>query len=769
MVVNITTFEPPGGGGPFTSWSVNLGGASGGDGSSGSSGSSGTSGAVGSSGSSGTSGINGSSGSSGTSGTRGSSGSSGTSGINGSSGSSGTSGINGSSGSSGTSGVNGSSGSSGTSGINGSSGSSGTSGINGSSGSSGTSGTRGSSGSSGTSGINGSSGSSGTSGTRGSSGSSGTSGINGSSGSSGTSGINGSSGSSGTSGVNGSSGSSGTSGTRGSSGSSGTSGVNGSSGSSGTSGINGSSGSSGTSGINGSSGSSGTSGTRGSSGSSGTSGINGSSGSSGTSGVSGSSGSSGTSFAASGTINHFPYWNSTNTLSSTSSIQTLKDSIGIGNTFSNTGNILTDYRLHIQYTGTYGVLIEGGGGMPENLPLRLWDSGTGANNINVFEFGHATGSAPNRRYVPGARIKSTNPGSGATTGAHLILETSPLSDPTSTTWNTNQLYLRNNGNIGIGTNLPNSYLTINTPGGTTWSGSSNALHAISIGSQSTGSDIFNIGVDDNIAAAYMQASVRGGAAIPILFNPSGGNVGIGLTAPSAKLQIATTIPTIPLMIASGSTTVDMVRITQVGTGNALVVEDGTNPDSNPFVVNNLGDVGIGLTVPSNKLHIRSNTLNSTVVRADGVSGELLTVTDNLIGSLFSVNDISGIPVFEVFSDSTLNLGDYQAPALYTTTKVTKGPNLTNSLVYQFNASTYTSAYFDYNVISGTNSRAGSIMAVWNSAGSLEYNEVSTLDIGNTLGTNAIDLNVALSGTNVQLRTTTSAGQTWIIKAIIRAI
>jgi len=408
--------------------------------------------------------------------------------------------------------------------------------------------------------------------------------------------------------------------------------------------------------------------------------------------------------------------------------------------------------------------------MPENIPLRLWDSGTGANNINVFEFGHATGSAPNRAYVPGSRIKSTNPSSGATTGANLILETASLSDLTSTTWNTNQLYLKNDGNVGIGTNLVYSYLTINTPDGTTWNGGSNALHAITIGSQSSGSEQFYMGVDENITATYLQSNIRGGGAIPILLNPSGGNIGIGLTAPSARLHVsASQSNSNPLIIASGSTTADMVRITQIGTGNSLVVEDATNPDSNPFVITNLGDVGIGLTGPSNKLHIRSNTLNSTVVRADGVSGELLTVTDNLIGSLFSVNDISGIPVFEVFSDSTLNLGDYQAPALYTTTKVTKGPNLTNSLVYQFNASTYTSAYFDYNVISGTNSRAGSIMAVWNSAGSLEYNEVSTLDIGNTLGTNAIDLNVALSGTNVQLRTTTSASQTWIIKAIIRAI
>ena len=38
-----------------------------------------------------------------------------------------------------------------------------------------------------------------------------------------------------------------------------------------------------------------------------------------------------------------------------------------------------------------------------------------------------------------------------------------------------------------------------------------------------------------------------------------------------------------------------LRITQTGTGNALVVEDDTNPDSTPFVITANGNVGIGLT------------------------------------------------------------------------------------------------------------------------------------------------------------------------------
>ena len=130
------------------SYSMNGGaggsGTSGTSGASGSSGSSGQSGTSGSSGSSGTSATAGSSGTSG-SGSPGSSGSSGTSGSSATAGSSGTSGV-GSPGTSGSSGATGTSGSSGSSGATGTPGSSGTSGA----GAAGTQGTSGSSGVSGT-------------------------------------------------------------------------------------------------------------------------------------------------------------------------------------------------------------------------------------------------------------------------------------------------------------------------------------------------------------------------------------------------------------------------------------------------------------------------------------------------------------------------------------------------------------------------------------------------------------------------------------------
>jgi hypothetical protein len=190
-----------------------------------------------------------------------------------------------------------------------------------------------------------------------------------------------------------------------------------------------------------------------------------------------------------------------------------------------------------------------------------------------------------------------------------------------------------------------------------------------------------------------------------------------------------------------------------------------NGNNQMYILAN-GNVGINTMSPTSKLHVRSSLTNSDVVRVDGVSGELFTITDNLVGSLFSVNDISGIPVFEAFSDNTINLGDYQSPALFTSTKSIKGPSLTNQVIYQVSNSLYSCVFFDYNVTSGQKTRTGTIMVVWNST-NVEFTETGTMDLGGD--TSGISLTVDISGTNIRLLSTTGATDTWTIKVIVRAI
>ena len=50
-------------------------------------------------------------------------------------------------------------------------------------------------------------------------------------------------------------------------------------------------------------------------------------------------------------------------------------------------------------------------------------------------------------------------------------------------------------------------------------------------------------------------------------------------------------------VITANTSTDAVRVTQTGSGNALVVEDSTNPDSTPLVVTNNGKLVVGKELP----------------------------------------------------------------------------------------------------------------------------------------------------------------------------
>jgi hypothetical protein len=151
-----------------------------------------------------------------------------------------------------------------------------------------------------------------------------------------------------------------------------------------------------------------------------------------------------------------------------------------------------------------------------------------------------------------------------------------------------------------------------------------------------------------------------------------------------------------------------------------------------------------------------------VLTVQGSQGELFSITDSLSGSLFSVNDISGLPILEVFSDNTVLMGSYQSPSLNTTVKTTTTAG--SNTIYTIPTASYNGAFFEYTAVSASNARAGSIMAIHN-AGTVRFTETTTTDIGTTAG---LAFTVIQTGGNIAL-TGSSATAGWTIKTIVRSI
>jgi hypothetical protein len=164
----------------------------------------------------------------------------------------------------------------------------------------------------------------------------------------------------------------------------------------------------------------------------------------------------------------------------------------------------------------------------------------------------------------------------------------------------------------------------------------------------------------------------------------------------------------------------------------------------------------------NVLNVVGSGSTSPIFRVQGSQGELFAVTDSLTGSLFSVNDISGLPIMEVFSDNTILMGSYFAPSLNTTYRLIVNSGSTN--LYSIPVSAYTGAFYDYTVSDASNARAGNIMAIF-SGTSVQYTETSTLDIGSTTG---VTFSVAISSGNAVLRVSATTNN-WSVKTIIRSI
>jgi hypothetical protein len=133
----------------------------------------------------------------------------------------------------------------------------------------------------------------------------------------------------------------------------------------------------------------------------------------------------------------------------------------------------------------------------------------------------------------------------------------------------------------------------------------------------------------------------------------------------------------------------------------------------------------------------------------GSSGGSTHFAGNVTGSSF-------------FASGSLTLNNNVTPALFTTAKITSVVG--NNTIYSVPTASCDGAFFDYVAISGSNSRAGHIVAI-RSGSSVNFNETTTTDFGSTSG---VTFGFDVSGGNLLLTGSTTTAD-WTIKAIARSI
>jgi hypothetical protein len=221
-----------------------------------------------------------------------------------------------------------------------------------------------------------------------------------------------------------------------------------------------------------------------------------------------------------------------------------------------------------------------------------------------------------------------------------------------------RIYVSSSGNVGIGTTTPGSSLTV---AGAVSASSFNANFAV-VTTRASKADFYGF-------TGPTLSYFNGVSIVPALTVNPNGNITINTTTDSgAKLAVR----------GAGSTSATTaLRVENANASSSLTITDDST--SRFF-----GNVGIGALPASGSLHISGAASTSsaavyiyksgsTTLDIQGSQGQLFSVTDALSGSLMSVNDISGLPILEVFSDDRVVMGSFSQPALLVTGSAVRFP------------------------------------------------------------------------------------------------
>jgi hypothetical protein len=216
-------------------------------------------------------------------------------------------------------------------------------------------------------------------------------------------------------------------------------------------------------------------------------------------------------------------------------------------------------------------------------------------------------------------IVSNNQASGWG-GFGLIIKAGPANNNLSTNLKGGELYLRAGESLGTGGS--DILLQIPTPSGS--------------------------------AGTVLNSTYR-----TAMFISGSGNVGINTNTPTATLDVSGSGIFTNNLTVTGSFTVTTGSLIEFQVNQTGVKIGNATTDSHTIT----GSVSISSSFSTSGSALTVYKSGSSVLDIQGSQGQLFSVIDALSGSLMSVNDVSGLPILEVFSDDRVVMGTYGAPGL----------------------------------------------------------------------------------------------------------
>ncbi|GEM_PF-1269799 len=177
----------------------------------------------------------------------------------------------------------------------------------------------------------------------------------------------------------------------------------------------------------------------------------------------------------------------------------------------------------------------------------------------------------------------------------------------------NNISNTNTGNVGIGTTVPGSSLQV--AANKVYSG---GYSQILVTDATTPTKQLELGFDGTSNIAWLQGRQWSVGYMPLILNPSGGNVGVGSTTPSDMLSIGGSSGTIGLSLRGDNAACTAYPCIRTGGGGSLQIDSSTasgafgklllnaNKNSDVLIAGGGGNVGIGTTAPVAKLDIASS-------------------------------------------------------------------------------------------------------------------------------------------------------------------